>query len=99
MTLRGPFSLNLQAKIDNLHAEGRRLLHTMNNIKPKGERIMGEKIELGCKAKDSVTGFVGTVTARCEYLAGESRVSIEGISDGRPVELWIAQSRCEVVAE
>jgi hypothetical protein len=69
------------------------------NLKPKGERSMGEKIELGCKAKDSVTGFVGTVTALCEYLAGESRVVIEGLVEGKPVELWVAQSRCEVVAE
>jgi hypothetical protein len=74
-------------------------LRVAANLEPKGERDMGEKIELGCKAKDSVTGFVGTVTARCEYLAGESRVVIEGLAEGKPVELWVAQSRCEVVAE
>jgi hypothetical protein len=99
MTLRGSFSLNLQAKIDDLHAEGRRLLHTMNNLEPKGERSMGEKIELGCKAKDSVTGYVGTVTARCEYLSGEPRLMLEGLIDLRPVELWVTESRCEVVSE
>jgi hypothetical protein len=95
----GQFSPGLEAKINDLHMQGARLLHAMNNLKPKGERGMGEKIELGCKAKDSVTGFIGTVTARCEYLAGESRVMIEGLAEGKPVELWVAQSRCEVVAE
>jgi len=32
---------------------------------------MGEfKIELHTKATDSLTGFTGTVTARCEYITG-----------------------------
>ena len=57
---------------------------------------MGEKIQLGAKVKDSVTGFVGTVTARCEYLHTGTRVIIEGIADGRPVEMWIDESRAEV---
>lgn len=28
------------------------------------------KIELGVEKTDQVTGFTGTVTARCEYLSG-----------------------------
>jgi hypothetical protein len=58
---------------------------------------MGEKIQLGAKVKDSLTGFVGTVTARCEYLNGGPRVMLEGNdSTGRPVEHWFNESRAEV---
>ena len=66
------------------------------NLQPKGETKMGEKIQLGAKVKDSVTGFVGTVTARCEYLYAGARVVVEGIADGKPVEMWIDESRVEV---
>jgi hypothetical protein len=55
--------------------------------------------ELGQKVKDSVTGFVGTLTARCVYLHGSPRVVVEGIADGKPVELWIDESRVVPVAE
>jgi hypothetical protein len=67
------------------------------DTKPKGERDMGEKIELGCKVKDSVTGYVGKVTARCQYLDGPSQVLAEGIdSTGRPISYWIIEGRAEV---
>ena len=59
---------------------------------------MGEKIQLGAKVKDVVTGFVGTVTCRAEYLHGAPRVSVEGIADGKPVEMWVDESRAEVQA-
>ena len=67
------------------------------NLQPKGEAKMGEKIQLGAKVKDSVTGFVGTVTARCEYLDDDPRLLTEGIDNtGRPIEHWIKESRAEV---
>jgi len=67
------------------------------NLQPKGEMKMGEKIQLGAKVKDSVTGFVGTVTARCEYLHHDPQVLAEGIdTTGRPIEQWIKESRAEV---
>lgn len=69
------------------------------NLKPKGGTKMGEKIQLGAKVKDSVTGFVGTVTARCEYLDNPPQVLAEGIdSTGRPISQWINESRAEVQA-
>lgn len=27
-------------------------------------------IELGMKAKDTITGFTGTITGKCEYISG-----------------------------
>jgi hypothetical protein len=69
------------------------------NLEPKGERTMGEKIELGSRVKDTVTGAIGTVTAVCEYLCGTTRLMIEGMADGKPFEMWMEKSRCEVVAE
>lgn len=67
---------------------------------PKGERIMSEKIELGSKVKDSVTGAEGTVTVRAEYFSGSvPRVLIEGMSEGKPFELWVEESRCIVQGE
>ena len=52
---------------------------------------------LGTKVKDNVTGFVGTVTARCEYLNGEPRVAVEGLdTTGRPIEVWAVESRFSI---
>ncbi len=59
---------------------------------------MGEKIELGKKVKDSITGFIGTVTARCEYLYSNTQVMIEGKTEGRPVSMWCSEKRVEVQA-
>jgi hypothetical protein len=70
------------------------------NLKPKGERIMGEKIELGSKVRDTITGTVGTATARCVYFSGTgTRLIVEGMAEGKPFEMWVEESRCEVVAE
>jgi hypothetical protein len=58
---------------------------------------MGEKIQLGAMVKDSITGYVGKVTARCEYLDGDPMVLAEGIDNtGRPIEYWIKERRAEV---
>jgi len=35
------------------------------------------KIELGQKVKDSITGFVGVVTGRCEYITGCHQVLVQ----------------------
>ena len=68
------------------------------NLESKGERNMGEKIELGSKVKDSVTGYIGTVTARCEYLHHGPQILAESIdSTGRPIEWWVKESRAEVI--
>lgn len=54
--------------------------------------------KLGVKAKDKLTGFYGTVTARCEYLYDNPSVLLEGReAGGKPVQIWIQESRIEVV--
>lgn len=61
---------------------------------------MAEKVRLGTKVRDSITGFEGTVTARCEYLTSTTRIMIEGQSaDGKPVDLWCDESRAELRGE
>ena len=35
------------------------------------------KVELGQKVQDSITGFVGRVTGRCEYITGCTQVLIQ----------------------
>ena len=54
-------------------------------------------IELGCRAKDVVSGLTGIVTARAEYLGG--RVSYEITAEephkGKPVEIWCLEGRLQ----
>ena len=55
-------------------------------------------IELGKKAKDSITGFEGTVTAKTEWLTGCTRYALQGIckkGDVPPEEQWFDESRLE----
>lgn len=55
-------------------------------------------IELGTKAKDKQTGFVGSITARVEYLYDTPQVLLEGVdSTGRPCDYWVNESRIEFV--
>ena len=42
---------------------------------------------------DSVTGIVGTVTARAEYLHGNPQIHIEYQAGKRACEMWIDESR------
>jgi hypothetical protein len=46
------------------------------------------KHELGTKVKDRITGLVGTVVGRTEWLYGCRRyvVQPEGLKDGKPIE-------------
>jgi hypothetical protein len=53
------------------------------NLEPKGERTMGEKIELGLKYEDRITDFSGIATARCEYLEGSTQVFLEPMAQMR----------------
>jgi len=56
---------------------------------------MGEKIKMGSTVKDSVTGFIGVLTARCEYLHGAPAVLIEAMIEGKPTILWVTESRAK----
>lgn len=53
-------------------------------------------VKLGDRVKDSITGFAGIAIARCEYLNGCVRVSIQPVKlkDGKPIdELWVDESQ------
>lgn len=48
------------------------------------------------KVKDKVTGYTGTITAKAEYLTGETRYLVENVdSTDRPIEFWYDESRLE----
>jgi len=49
-----------------------------------------EKINLGDKVKDSVTGFSGIVTSNTEYLNGCNRIGIQSdkLLEGKPSEIF-----------
>lgn len=48
---------------------------------------MAEKIVLGCKARDSISGFTGIVVAITEWLNGCRRITIwpQEMKDGKPI--------------
>lgn len=48
------------------------------------------EIKLGCIVEDSVTGFVGTATARCVYMTGciQYEVTPIRLKDGCPQKSW-----------
>lgn len=64
---------------------------------------MGEQIELGRSARDTITGYTGVVTAICSYLHGSDRVQLQvpGLtSDGEPVAAeWFDIDRVSVMRE
>ena len=58
------------------------------------------KIKLGCKAKDKITGFEGTVTSRCEFISGLVRFEVTGLTkDGAPIQDWQDEDRLVVVTK
>jgi hypothetical protein len=57
------------------------------------------QIKLGQKVKDTITGFDGTATGRCEYLTGVPRVQVvRQNTDGKMQEEWLDEPRLEVVS-
>lgn len=60
---------------------------------------MEETSMLGSKAKDTITGFEGTVTATCEYLHDKPSARLETLKDGKVVAEWFQISRLVTVVE
>ena len=59
-------------------------------------------MELGIGAKDAITGFKGTLTARIEYITGriQYEVTPQVGSDGSSQKAeWVDESRLEKTAE
>ena len=61
------------------------------------------KVELGKKYKDVVTGYEGVAVARCEYLHATPRVMLRtlvgGGVDSKVVENWYYEAELELVAD
>lgn len=55
--------------------------------------------KLGDKVKDTVTGFTGTVAAKCEYLQEpEPAYGVETLTtDGQHAREWFGEARLELV--
>jgi len=61
---------------------------------------MHEEIKLGNEVKDSITGFIGIVTARCEYLNASTRCLVSpkiGKNNKMGENHWINEGRLEVI--
>ena len=58
--------------------------------------------ELGKIGKDKITGFVGILTARCEFLTGCNRYCIQptDLKDGRPIEsIYFDEAQIQIISE
>lgn len=51
--------------------------------------MTGGPVKLGEKYRDTITGFLGTATARTEYLYGCVRVVLEGRGGEGAPEEWV----------
>lgn len=58
-----------------------------------------KKIELGSKVKCKISGFIGIVSARVEYLHGSPNLKIVAESkDGKmPEQDWVDETSVEVI--
>jgi len=68
----------------------------MTVTQPDGELV------LGCKAKDPVTGCIGTVMAICRWLYGEDTVALAGLKENgfeKDKYQWFPVDRLELVVE
>jgi hypothetical protein len=59
---------------------------------------MGNKVNLGDKVRDTVTGFAGVATSRTEYLTGGPRIQVEAMVDNKPTSEWFDEARLTVEA-
>ncbi len=58
--------------------------------------LLYEEVELGVKVKDTITGFEGTVTARCQYMNGcvQYEITPTTLKEGVPQkEIWLDEQR------
>lgn len=60
-----------------------------------------EVSKLGYKAKDTITGYIGVVTAKAEFLFGTDRyeISSNDLHEGRVVpSIWVEEQRVKLYA-
>lgn len=67
-------------------------------VKPTYKNM--DKIKLGDKVRSSVSGFSGTITAKCEYLHSTTQYCVTAkCKDNDIKEAWFAASELELVEE
>ena len=50
--------------------------------------------EMNDEVRDTITGFTGVVTARCQYATEENYYRVEWVDkNGKPVEVWFSGTR------
>lgn len=54
-----------------------------------------DKVVLGRKYTDKVTGFTGTATGKAEYLYDKPVIQVESLVDGVPESRWFNVERIE----
>lgn len=56
------------------------------------------EIKLGDKVRSKVSGFFGTVTAKCEYLHSSTQYSVTApeLTDGEEKTAWFGSAELEV---
>jgi len=52
-----------------------------------------EEIKLGARVVDTVTGFTGVATTRCDSVSSVPRIMVESAFDGKHHEEWFDLSR------
>lgn len=58
------------------------------------------KIKLGDKVRSSVSGFLGIITAKCEYLHGNTQYCVTAkCKDNDIKNAWFAESELELVED
>ena len=59
-----------------------------------------DKINLGDKVKDKVTGYTGIAVSSTDYLQGCTRIAVQAqeLKDGKPVaELWVDEPQLTII--
>jgi len=59
------------------------------------------KFDLGSRVRDKITGYVGTIVARIEYLNGCKRYSVQAkVKDEKiPEPEWLDEQQLELIEE
>ena len=63
-------------------------------------KIVKAKYELGIKAKDEITGFMGTLTGFSQFLGGYKQYEISARANpetSEPVTEWFPESRIQPI--
>ena len=61
----------------------------------EGKELKAMRHNLGDLVADSVTGYQGIITARCEYRFAPNCYAVEALVDKKPTTYWFNEDRLE----